>query len=269
MMRLAASALPLPTQQRLQAYQQEVDDFPNYAEQVDAAERLFSNRNRPTNAVFKVVRATLAKMCGELTRCCYCECSCGDEVEHHHPKNFFPQYVFVWENYLYACGNCNGPKRNRFALLAHPGGKRIDLVRQPGGPVLPPPPGQPLLIDPRREDPLAFMELDLAGTFEFVPTAAKRSRNYKRAEYTIDVLRLNARPVLTKARRVAFESFRARLYEYRAKRAKGVAAGDLDKLERGLRMMNHQTVWAEMKRQRELLPELAGLFAELPEALTW
>ena len=47
----------------------------------------------------------------------YCEDSVGDEVEHHRPKNLYPDHTFLWDNYLYACGPCNGPKNNRFAVF--------------------------------------------------------------------------------------------------------------------------------------------------------
>jgi hypothetical protein len=33
--------------------------------------------------------------------------------------------------------------------------------------------------------------------------------------------------------------------------------------------MHHPTVWKEMKRQHNLIPELAQLFADAPEALEW
>ncbi len=36
-----------------------------------------------------------------------------------------------------------------------------------------------------------------------------------------------------------------------------------------LRRTYHPTVWAEMKRQRSLLPELRALFQAAPEALEW
>ena len=33
--------------------------------------------------------------------------------------------------------------------------------------------------------------------------------------------------------------------------------------------MSHPTVWREMQRQQQLMPELETLFSHAPEALTW
>lgn len=269
MIRLPQMALPRETVKGLRLFQQELDQLPTYAERVAAADRLFASRNRPRNKVFRVVRQRLAAMCGGTNRCCYCEDSCADEVEHHRPKNFYPDYTFVWENYLYACGPCNGPKRNQFAIFETATGNRVDLFHPKGKAPTAPPPGDPLLIDPRSEDPLDFMILDLCGTFLFNPTAAQGTRDFRRAKYTIDVLQLNRRTFLPIARVVAFGSYRSALYEYREKKNRGDAPAVLTRLTEGLRQLPHRTVWAEMKRQHPQHRELAGLFAELPEALTW
>ena len=45
----------------------------------------------------------------------------------------------------------------------------LDATRPSKAPVLPPPNGDAALIDPRREDPLDFLMLDLRDTFEFTP----------------------------------------------------------------------------------------------------
>ena len=47
----------------------------------------------------------------------YCEDSVADEVEHFRPKDLYPDVVFAWRNYLYACGQCNGGKNNRFSIV--------------------------------------------------------------------------------------------------------------------------------------------------------
>ena len=33
-------------------------------------------------------------MCAGAKRCMYCEDSAADEVEHHLPKNLYPEFVF-------------------------------------------------------------------------------------------------------------------------------------------------------------------------------
>jgi hypothetical protein len=99
--------------------------------------------------------------------------------------------------------------------------KNIRSIR-PGDPVVPPPAGQPALINPLSEDPLRFLQLDLLDTFEFVPIA---------------------RP--------------------------GSLAKALSRYSGAVRRAHHQTVWAEMKRQREKIPLLRPRFLAAPEALEW
>lgn len=83
----------------LNDYQKDVDTKLDYAQRVSAAKRLFKLRNISKNKTFQLVRATLDKMCSGARRCCYCEDSCADEVEHIRPKDLYPELVFVWENY--------------------------------------------------------------------------------------------------------------------------------------------------------------------------
>jgi hypothetical protein len=123
------------------------------------------------------------------------------------------------------------------------------------------------LLDPRHEDPLAFLMLDLRDTFHLVPVHDPGTTQYLRASYTIDVLRLNRRDLLVEARRDAFGGYRARLSEYVLRRDIGAAQDELERLANGFRTAPHATVWVEMKRQHRLLHELSDLFARVPEAL--
>src|SRR5437867_3043275 len=109
MIRLPSVLLPPLALQSLQGYQREIDMVRDYAKRVEAAERLFKSRNKTSNNTFRAVRLKLHEMCSGARRCCYCEDSFADEVEHVRPKSLYPEHVFVWENYLYSCGPCNGP----------------------------------------------------------------------------------------------------------------------------------------------------------------
>ena len=269
MIRLANIALDDTATQKLSQYQAEVDAAGAYRSRVAQAKRMFGLRNTATNATFKAVRATLEAMCSGARRCCYCEDSCADEVEHVRPKDLYPEFVFVWENYLYAYGPCNGPKNNRFQIFHKRTGKVHDVTRKAGDPVRKPPEGNPLLIDPRREDPLDFLDLEMDITFYLLPRVELSRRNRLRAEYTIDLLHLNDRDLLPKARRNAFGSYRARLVEYAAKKQRDASPAALQLLRDDLLQMPHPTVWAEMKRQRADYPELNRLFQQVPEALDW
>jgi uncharacterized protein (TIGR02646 family) len=259
--------LPAQTQEKLNDYQQEVDKELNYAKQVSAAKKLFRLRNTSKNQTFHMIRATLDQMCSGARRCCYCEDSCADEVEHIRPKDLYPERVFVWKNYLYACGTCNAPKGNQFAVIESKTGHFVNVARRKDDPIVPPLPGISVLIDPRHENPLDYMALDLLDTFMFVPTADNDTQAYRRANYTI--LRLNSRDVLIKARRNAFDSYKARLYEYQKKQTNGATRQELKYLIKSLQEMHHPTVWFEMKRQHRFHNELNQLFQEIPEALEW
>ncbi|HYT88018.1 MAG TPA: hypothetical protein VEL76_04805 [Gemmataceae bacterium] len=234
MMRLPPLVLPTAARQTLQTYQREVDGEPTYFHRVEAADRLFKSRNNLSNRTFRVVRSKLHEMCSGARRCCYCEDSCADEIEHVRPKSLYPERVFVWENYLYACGPCNGPKNNRYAVFVGKRKRLVPVTRGKDDPVKPPPTGTHVFIDPRSENPLDYMELDLLETFRFVPTAEEGTVDYLRADYTIKVLRLNDRDVLPEARRCAFGSYRARLHEYRSRKHAGTSLGALQVLIRGI-----------------------------------
>lgn len=117
MITLQSRMLPKAIQRSLARYQAAVDAGLNFEARVALAASEFRRRNRKSDLVFKQVRSTLMQMCAGARRCMYCEDSVADELEHHRPKQHYPGQVFVWENYLYACGPCNGPKNDNFAIL--------------------------------------------------------------------------------------------------------------------------------------------------------
>ncbi len=265
------NVLPLDSRSTgyLQRWQKEIDDLPAYADRVAAGKTKFSSRNRNDNATFRHVKEVLTRMCQGARRCGYCEDSVADEVEHIRPKDLYPEAVFSWDNYLYACGPCNGPKNNKFAVIAGQPEVLVDVTRADGAPVAAPQAGAMALIDPRTEDPLHFLFLDLLNTFAFTPCIGLTEIEALRAGYTIEVLRLNARDYLVEARRTAFGNYRARLVEYAGEKQTGASQPDLDRRRDELLKVGHQTVWREMQRQHSLYPLLATLFAAAPEALHW
>lgn len=269
MIRLPDETLPGTTLKQLKKYQSEIDVLADYAERVTKAKDCFPLRNRASDPAFRVVRQTLTRMCSGSSRCCYCEDSLADEVEHIKPKDLYPELTFAWRNYLYACGPCNGPKNNQFALFSEATGEFVDVTRRRGAQIEPPLPGDLVLIDPRTEDPMRYLELDLRDTFWFLPTRGLSARDRKRAEYTIEVLGLNERDALMEARRTAYGSYRARLVEYRTRRSTGAPNSQLRELICGLKRMDHPTVWKEMQRQHAKIAELSELFSNVPEALGW
>jgi hypothetical protein len=269
MIQLPNLALPETTRDELENWQKRIDSILDYASRVDEAKKSFARYNKSSNRTFRQVRQVLTQMCCGARRCGYCEDSFADEVEHIKPKDLYPEAVFAWENYLYACGPCNGPKNNNYAVFCHTTGQLTEVARKRGEPIVEPEAGDPVLLNPRIENPFDFLEIDLIDTFYFLPIHPADSKNYQRAEYTIEVLRLNDRDYLVEARREAFVSYRARLREYISEKNLGASQDQLNNLIAALQRMQHPTVWKEMQRQQNFIPNLKELFDLAPEALTW
>jgi uncharacterized protein (TIGR02646 family) len=130
------------------------------------------------------IKNTLTQMASGLSRCMYCEDSAGTAVEHFWPKAKYPCLTFTWENHLLACSACNNYKQDQFPLHND----------------------APLLLDPTQDDPAAHLHyLPLMGAF---------TRRDAKGEATIEVLQLNARPMLRAGRRNAFEKLQLLLAAY-------------------------------------------------------
>jgi len=267
MIQILTNNLPEDTLFALREFQTEVDRGFTFRMRRDEAKRLFALRNRPDDAVFKVVRSTLDQMCCGPRRCMYCEDSAAHEIEHFRPKSLYPGLAFVWENYLYSCGGCNRPKGDRFAVFSM--GGVIALPVGGGDPTDQVEFGDPLLIDPRCEDPLQFLILDLKDTFLFQSRHPHGSRAHERAKYTIEILRLNDREYLRAARRNAYVSYCGVLHWYVSDKRALRPQANLERKKGFIQRNVHPTVWHEMKRQRQQIPELKELFALAPEALHW
>ncbi len=264
MIQIPAHQLSQSAAAMLVRYQQQVNIESNFASRVALALKKFEQRNRPHNKTFQHVKQSLTQMCSGARRCMYCEDSVADEVEHHKPKNLYPDEVFSWENFLYACGPCNGFKGTHFAIFNT--GEFIEL-RNRETPQMPPPAGITALLDPRHENPLDFMMLDIAGgTFLFVPVPGQNPENMRRTRYSIDTLKLNERDYLPRARRAAYSAYLALLRDYINHRNQ---SQEVQRILSAHRDLQHATVWQEMKRQRDAIPALRDLFLNAPEALDW
>jgi uncharacterized protein (TIGR02646 family) len=254
---------------KLAEYQKEIDDLLTFAEQSAKGKLLFSKHNKKGNTTFDAIKISLDLMCSGARRCCYCEDSQADEVEHIYPKNIYPNLVFSWKNYLYACGICNGPKSDKFAVFRYSDGVFENVQPTRNVPITKPMDGETVLINPRTENPLDFLWLDLSGTFQFTELSEdEETKDFIRAKYTLETLGLR-RDILTKARKEAFGDYKARLRAYIHGKEKGISSATLDVMVEEIKTKQHPTVWAEMKRQHKLFPELNRLFEEAPEALVW
>lgn len=266
MLRLPDTALAPITAGALQALQNTVDQAGDYAAQISKGKSLFEKHNKKADPVFSEIRKTLAAMSASVLRCCYCELSEIDQVEHIYPKDFFPERCFKWDNYLYACGRCNRNKSNRWWTFNSATGAASPFVR-----IRDQPPTRPeheaLIIDPRTEDPLQYLFLDTLDTFNFEPVADAPGLKRFKAEKVIDLLDLN-REAVRVARRAAFDSYLHILGGYaQAKMADDAAR--LATIKQALLRQPHPTVWEFMKKQRVFHQSLDAQFDLAPEALSW
>src|SRR5579872_181944 len=188
MMQIRSVDLPEHITRALMDLQEEIDVLPSYLQRVQHADQRFKAENRPDNDTFAIIRQTLGSMCAGPRRCMYCEDSAASEIEHFRPKTFYPDLAFAWLNYLYSCGPCNNIKRSQFRLLVDPP-EYVDLVRRRGDVLVEPRSGLAVLINPRQENPLQFMGLDLVDTFWFMPRQAEGTVEHARADYTIKCLK--------------------------------------------------------------------------------
>lgn len=257
--------LPAQDAAALVALQGRVTAKGSYDARVEDAKARWDSTKKDT-APFIAIKDRLTAMCWGARRCTYCEDSVADEIEHFRPKDLYPDVVFDWANYLYACGPCNGPKNNHFAVFAGNDDRVTDVTRAPKAPVLPPTDGAPALLDPRVDDPLEYLVLDLDDTFAFTARPRISARMKARAEYTIRCLRLNDRPYLIEARRTSHAALLVALEAARTRKREG---RDLAPPRRAIQHTSHRSVWEEMKRRSTQQRELGQLFQDVPEALTW
>lgn len=262
MIQMNSVSLPKDTIAHLKEKQDLVDGEADYATKVAKGKSLW---DRKSKSHFTIIRRTLEEMCVGKRRCNYCEDSAADEVEHIEPKDMYPEKVFVWSNYLFACSLCNGPKNNQFAVFDN-AGNVVNVARKRDEPVIPPFVGEHLFINPRSENPLEFLMLDLK-TFLFVAIPTISVKNKKRAEYTYTTLGLNSRDYLVEARKEAFGTYLDSLQLYVRRKDEGAPEPELVHRKQELHARHHPTVWQEMKRWHKFYPQLDTLFTKAPELL--
>lgn len=253
------------TTNTLAELQAEVDAASGYAAQTEAAKARWQSTSKAT-AAFVEVKEKLVAMCSGHRRCAYCEDSVADEIEHFRPKDLYPDHVFRWENYLYSCGPCNSPKSNHFAVLESDDPELTDVTRARRDTIVPPPPGEPAFLDPRVDDPLDFLVLDIVDTFTFRARPRISARKKLRANYTIKELHLNDRAYLVEGRKTSYYSLLCALDAAAMHKSRGEA---LDGPKCVIEGTPHRCVWEEMKRQAKKLPLLMSRFNAVPEVLAW
>jgi uncharacterized protein (TIGR02646 family) len=253
-------------QNYLTKWEVEIQGIHPYSTRVDIATKKWSSRRQ--SKTLKHVCLKLEEMCSGNRRCCYCEDSVADEVEHIKPKSLYPELTFTWSNYLYSCGPCNTQKNNKYALFI--AGTLTPVISSAS----PPSPGDDVFINPRQDDPMDFLDLDLGqtiqdGTFQYLPryNLPQNHRDYQRADYTINILGLN-RDFLMEGRKNAALDFKARLYEYE-KEKPNLSPQELDQFKQDFQRHPYPSVWNHIKAQHQSIPVINDFFQRFPELYDW
>jgi HNH endonuclease len=259
----------------LEVFQDEVDTLLTFLEKKNMAKTSYESKNIVGNSTFDAVKVGLTNMCSGVKRCVYCEDSAACEIEHIRPKSLYPENCFDWGNYIYICGACNRIKGDRFAVFD---GESIEICKLSSKNLDDKTKGEDVLINPRKQNPMAFGLLDLSGSFKYV-AIPNLSPNYSvRFEYTFEtILNLNEEPrdFLRQSRKTAYKSYKSELKIYSYKKQGNCSQNELDETTKQIKNMNHHTVWKEMQRHyqqdwlKQIDEELHELFEESPEALNW
>ena len=107
--------------------------------------------------------------------CGYCEDITSGEIDHFRPKHLYPELVYFWSNWIFACHDCNQAKHWKW-----PSGGYVDPCAR---------------ID--LEYPERYFKFD-TQTGEILPNDGLSPLDHTRAQETINDLKLNARHHLKK-----------------------------------------------------------------------
>ena len=293
MIRLNSENISESSASHLASKQADINSKSPFESQVDRASSLWDSKTGSIAGrnAFENIKETLIGMCVGVEICNYCENNEATDIEHIFPKSHFPGKAFQWENYLLACKICNTTyKLDQFSVFNPAKTNTITKIERDSGK---PDTEDPVLINPRQEDPMDFLYLDIKGkTFRFGASPNLNKRDQEKAEYTINLLGLNDRDALVAGRKAAANYFISRLEKYvlikEAKDFPSLVAivNDLDfidtnkdlEMEKQRLMISvkneilryaHPTIWKEFIRQRGILPKTNNLFHRAEEALTW
>jgi uncharacterized protein (TIGR02646 family) len=67
---------------------------------------------KPSDSRWREFREALARAFNDI--CGYCEEWCRGEVDHFRPKTRFPDLVYDWNNWVFACNSCNLSKSDKW-----------------------------------------------------------------------------------------------------------------------------------------------------------
>lgn len=291
MLPLNSKPLSPPALAYLQQQQTQIDGQATPMDKAQAATAAWSKKSA---ANFAEIKQLLLSMCVGVEICVYCENNEATDVEHVFPKKIYPERAFNWDNYLLACGKCNSHhKSDKFKIFNPVGSATVENVTPKRGTYNAPANDDALFINQRAEDPLHFIELDLENQlFIFTERATKGTREFKKAQFTIELLGLNKRGALIEARKRAAGAYVHLISMYVGFKHSATfddlenAKDDFETLDRTAhfasekqrllanakqRIFNgdHPTVFRELLRQRGKLAKTNALVTAAPEILTW
>jgi uncharacterized protein (TIGR02646 family) len=289
MIKIGDKDLSINTIAVLKNLQAKIDGENTFAKRADKAQSLWDSKGGANGRkAFEEVKEILTSMCVYVEVCNYCEQSEANDIEHIAPKSFFPDLAFVWKNYLLACKQCNsGLKLDRCFVMDNDG-KAIETVRGE----------EPLFkeiafINPRTENPNDFMYLNME-TFKFDVFPWLNNHQKSKAISTIEILQLNNRATLVKAR----ESAKGHYYDKLERLVRVLQTKNKTQIKKALnpatdkfdltksiadlkkevlesyklyiQKYQHPSVWHSIKtiesKNNESWKEI---FKQIPDALTW
>lgn len=290
MIRTKKISLTNNTSIELKKLQKRINSEKGFLDRVAKAQSLWNTKGGNNGKqAFVEVKNSLYKLCVYEGLCNYCEQSEANDIEHIYPKSFYPEKTFEWENYILACKQCNsGYKLDKCHVLD---GKNnlllIDRGKEPPHKTL-------AFINPRKENPSRFMILEMSS-FRFIARPGIKKRDLNRVKSTIDILELNDRDTLKRARKSAADHY----YDTLSRLVAILNAKNKKELESLLRpyenrfdlknetLVNlkkkikesykaeisnyqHPSVWYSIKEIQNIVnPKWIELFKKIPEALSW
>jgi hypothetical protein len=296
MIRLTSKILEDSTLNHIAEVQKTISNETGFADMVKKAVAKWDSKNSGTGKnAFEEIKTLLIEMCIGIEICVYCENNEATDIEHIFPKKIYPDKAFSWGNYVLACKICNTTYKSDNFKVFNPQNSTIEFdVKPPRKTYLQPPNDDALFINQRIEDPMDFLELDLINQkFIFIEKFPEGTREFLKAQYTKELLHLNKRATLVKARENATKFFRDRLGRYVTatkatiffdlKEAIDEDFGWIDEnlafnsekerirkeIKADILTYPHITVWKELIRQRDKLPKINQLLNDAPDVLNW
>lgn len=211
MLKLTNKKISNTTQKHLAVEQLKINSSSN--KHVEA-ESLWKNKlsSRTKKSAFTEIKSKLKDMSVSVEICNYCEQSEATDIEHVLPKGVFPEFTFVWKNYILACKTCNSQyKLDKIAIFS-PAGSHLSVIIKSNAT---PPSREIAFINPRQENPMDFMQLNFDdGQFYAKVPHIWGTQGFEKVEQTLAILALNDRSGLVRYRKTALGNYKRLITEY-------------------------------------------------------